>query len=356
VTSVTLNIPLVSAVSAPPRSLTVFPTEMLFEQHLSSAEQGVQPAAPALSSADADQISLPTDPASPEISSILAKQQDLKWQAARDVRTISQSSTKAIKMQTPVDDDLQQGETATPAPHISNTVTLIVLAADGSTKPIATEAQSGDAQPNGESSFKPTIELSNGKRSILTDKSSAVPSGDKDGCIGSPVSSRATPDILMHMPDGGRAETKAVSAIELPSLAPPRALDLSHSGWFEQMARDIVDAKSKDGALTFRLMPQHLGSLEIQLSQRESGLAIEMRTSNENAAQIIASAETRLTDELRQRGVTISESSVQSGASGDGRQARSAPNPEPLLPFRETEQISHPDEDQRDGRPSGRFA
>ncbi|WP_181883669.1 flagellar hook-length control protein FliK [Sphingorhabdus pulchriflava] len=338
VISVMPNTALVSVVSAPPRSLTMISTEMLFEQHLANADQSIEPSAPALPSPVADQISVPTEPASPEVSSILAQPQDLKSQANPDIRVIRKSITKTEKMHIPVEDEMQLTERIMPSPHKLDVLAPIVIAVGDSSNPAAMQTPPKDAMP------------------ISATKSSAVPSGEKDGTLDESLGSRATPDFLMHLPGGGRSETRAVSAMEFPSLSPTQALDLCHSGWFEQVARNIVDAKSKGGALMFRLMPPNLGSLEIQLTRHESGLAIEMRTSNENAAQIIASAEPRLTDELRQRGVTISESSVQSGASGDGRHARSAPNPEQLPPFRETEQISHPDEDQRDGRPADRFA
>lgn len=352
-----IPIALASAISEPTQSPAELATEIVFEQLLSNAEQSAPQTAAEPPSPVAGQVPLPTEPANHENSSILVQPQDLKSQAARDIQATQPSITKADKIPNPVNDGEQLGEPAAATIEILDTLSPIAIAVDAGTSPAVTKETFKDALPVGEAYPELTVRMPNGKPPISAEKSASASSGDRNGLVDFQANSGVTPDLLTHIDNGVLAESMSVSAGKILSITPSRELNLYDSGWLDQVARDIVDAQSDEGALTFRLMPRHLGALEIHLAQRDSGLAIEMQASNENAVQIIASAEPRLTDELRQRGVTIAESSVQSGPSGDGRQARSAPNPEPLqLPFREIEQISHPDDDHHERRPAGRFA
>jgi flagellar hook-length control protein FliK len=83
-------------------------------------------------------------------------------------------------------------------------------------------------------------------------------------------------------------------------------LDLARDlAWIANLAQEIVIAAVGTERLTFRLMPQSLGQLDIELVHSPVGLAVEMTATTERAAQIIATEQPRLIEELRQAGVKM---------------------------------------------------
>lgn len=103
-------------------------------------------------------------------------------------------------------------------------------------------------------------------------------------------------------------------------LAVERKLDLSRdSAWLDRLAHDIARAGSDDAPLRFRLHPQTLGSLQVELQQGDRGTAVRMTVETETARQILTDAQPRLTAEARAQGVRIAETHVD--LSGSGRHA-----------------------------------
>jgi flagellar hook-length control protein FliK len=103
-----------------------------------------------------------------------------------------------------------------------------------------------------------------------------------------------------------------------------RQLDLARdSRWLDALARDIVAVAETPDRLSFRLSPPQLGRLDVDLSASESGLSVRMNASSEAATQIIAAAQPRLIDELKNQGVRVSETQVSTGggqSQGQGQQ------------------------------------
>jgi len=111
-----------------------------------------------------------------------------------------------------------------------------------------------------------------------------------------------------------------VDGTRTSDLAVERKLDLSRdSAWLDRLARDISRAASDDSPLRFRLHPQTLGSLQVELQQGDRGTAVRMTVDTEAARQILTDAQPRLTAEARAQGVRIAETHVD--LSGSGRQA-----------------------------------
>jgi flagellar hook-length control protein FliK len=100
-----------------------------------------------------------------------------------------------------------------------------------------------------------------------------------------------------------------------------RQLDLARdSRWLDALARDIVAVAETPDRLSFRLSPPQLGRLDVDLSASESGLSVRMNASSEAATQIIAAAQPRLIDELKNQGVRVSEAQVStSGGQSQGQ-------------------------------------
>lgn len=102
------------------------------------------------------------------------------------------------------------------------------------------------------------------------------------------------------------AEPAAEAAVE-------RQLEVSADGeWLDQLARDIArtGAGGDRGALRFRLNPETLGQVRIELSQGPEGTTIRIGAETEAARSLIAAAEPRLAAEARAQGLRVAETEV----------------------------------------------
>lgn len=109
------------------------------------------------------------------------------------------------------------------------------------------------------------------------------------------------------------APAPAASAQPREAAAPAadRALDLaSDSEWLDRLARDIAQAAGNEGTIRFRLHPQTLGHLRVELSQGDHGTSIRLTADTEQARAILADAQPRLVAEARAQGVRIAETHV----------------------------------------------
>lgn len=96
-----------------------------------------------------------------------------------------------------------------------------------------------------------------------------------------------------------------------------RHLDLAReSEWLDSLARDIVRAGEGGGALRFRLHPESLGSLAVEISQGAGGASVRLTTESEAARAIVADAQPRLMAEARAQGLRIAETHVDIGSGG----------------------------------------
>jgi flagellar hook-length control protein FliK len=115
-------------------------------------------------------------------------------------------------------------------------------------------------------------------------------------------------------------KTATVDGTRATDLAAERKLDLARdSAWLDRLAHDIARAGSDDAPLRFRLHPQTLGSLQVELQQGDRGTAVRMTVDTEAARQILTDAQPRLAAEARAQGVRIAETHVD--LSGSGRHA-----------------------------------
>lgn len=93
-----------------------------------------------------------------------------------------------------------------------------------------------------------------------------------------------------------------------------RHLDLARDNrWLDSLARDIVAVAETPDRLSFRLSPPQLGRLDVDLNNSENGLSVRMNASSEAATQIIAAAQPRLIDELKNQGVRVADTQVSTG-------------------------------------------
>jgi len=109
-----------------------------------------------------------------------------------------------------------------------------------------------------------------------------------------------------------------------PEFAVEQQLSLANEGeWLDQLAKDIAQTAGKEGSLRFRLNPETLGTLRVEVSQGQAGASVRLTADTEAARAIIADAQPRLVTEARAQGVRIAEAHVDLGAgqsgSGDAR-------------------------------------
>lgn len=108
-----------------------------------------------------------------------------------------------------------------------------------------------------------------------------------------------------------------------PAIVAERVLDLaSDDGWIDQLAADIAATKSASGDVSFRLMPRHLGRLDVSMRQGDEGLSLKLDTQHEATATIVTAAQVRLVDDLRQQGVRVADAHVTCTPNDAGRQSQ----------------------------------
>lgn len=138
----------------------------------------------------------------------------------------------------------------------------------------------------------------------------------------SPVGEVAQPMLAPDSPAAVKAQATAPVEAAKSAGEPgaERKLDIARdTAWLDRLAHDIARAASDDTPLRFRLHPQTLGHLQVELQQGDRGTAVRMTVDTEAARQILSDAQPRLAAEARAQGVRIAETHVD--LSGSGRQA-----------------------------------
>ncbi len=116
--------------------------------------------------------------------------------------------------------------------------------------------------------------------------------------------------------------TASAAAIAAPVANPAtdmlgRQLDLAAGAeWLDQLARDIAATGGSEGPMRFRLNPEHLGALKVEIEQGQDGANIRFTTETETARQMLADAQPRLLAEARAQGVRVAEAHVDLGNTG----------------------------------------
>jgi flagellar hook-length control protein FliK len=117
------------------------------------------------------------------------------------------------------------------------------------------------------------------------------------------------------------ANDSAAPAPQAPSsdLLITHHLKVEQDGqWLDQLARDIARTAAHDSQLRFKLNPEHLGALTVEVSHRAEGAAVRFTADNETARTLIVDAQPKLMAEARAQGLRIAEAHVDLGAQGNG--------------------------------------
>jgi flagellar hook-length control protein FliK len=143
------------------------------------------------------------------------------------------------------------------------------------------------------------------------------------------------PPLLASASPSAMPNTTPPAATPAPA-APPQAggivdrsiereLDLARDGeWLDRLARDIARTAEGDAPMRFRLHPQTLGHMRVELAQGDHGTSVRLTVETEAARAILADAQPRLAAEARAQGVRIAETHVDLSGSGDQRRQEEA--------------------------------
>ncbi|HEY0327199.1 MAG TPA: flagellar hook-length control protein FliK [Allosphingosinicella sp.] len=121
---------------------------------------------------------------------------------------------------------------------------------------------------------------------------------------------------------GASGAGQAGAAQQLGEALAAQVLDLAGgSQWLDQLTDEIGRATEGSGPLRFRLTPESLGELKVEISQGDRGAIVRMTVATEAAQAALADAQPRLAAEARAQGVKIAETQVDLA----GNQARQDP-------------------------------
>jgi flagellar hook-length control protein FliK len=139
--------------------------------------------------------------------------------------------------------------------------------------------------------------------------------------------------------------------LDAGEFAIERQLDVSAEGeWLDSLAKDIARAAGEGSTLRFKLNPENLGTLRVEITPQANGSMVRLTADTDAARAIIADAQPRLIAEARAAGVRISETHVDlsgQNASADPRRQNAAQEEAPIRTARFLR-----DGEESDGKPT----
>ncbi len=126
---------------------------------------------------------------------------------------------------------------------------------------------------------------------------------------------------------------------------PLRQIDLgADDRWIASLAKDIAALQDEDGLLRFQLLPRHLGRLEVSVQTGSEGISVRVAAENAAAQSMLAGAQTRLVDDLRNNGVRIAAAEIGMQAQGwtNDRRDNDRSHPDQRWSFVETGHAADP--------------
>ncbi|MCA0208913.1 MAG: flagellar hook-length control protein FliK [Proteobacteria bacterium] len=213
-------------------------------------------------------------------------------------------------------DTVETSETVATAPA-TNWAAIVTAAIPAAAAPVAKPAKPTEAAAAPAAPSAPALPVAARPR----DAAMPILAG-AEAPAARPVEAAPSMTILFTQPATQGAAALADTAT--PALVAERVLDMDSDGaWIDQLARDIAATKSDNGDISFRLMPKHLGRLDVAMQMGDEGVSLKMDTHHEATATIVTAAQGRLVDELRQQGVRVAGAEVTCSPGETGRQSQS---------------------------------
>ncbi|SEH16374.1 flagellar hook-length control protein FliK [Sphingopyxis sp. YR583] len=247
-------------------------------------------------------------------------------------------------------DTAETGESAATA-STTNWAAIVAAAIPAAAKP----AKPVDAAPASADTSPPALPVAARPR----DAAAPIIAG-AEAPAAKPIDAAPSMTILFTQP--AAQGTATLAGVSAPVQIAERVLDLDSDGaWIDQLARDIAATKSDSGDISFRLMPKHLGRLDVAMQMGDEGVSLKMDTHHEATATIVTAAQGRLVDELRQQGVRVTGAEVTCTPGETGRQSQSqgqarAGAPDTAHLIETATERAEPRDEERAADRRGRFA
>jgi flagellar hook-length control protein FliK len=240
--------------------------------------------------------------------------------------------------------------------------TVIAAAMPTADKPVAEKASKPVANaPTARNMEAATTTMAATPKAIETAQPQSAPLAAAEPKAAKPlVDAAASMTVLFAQPATQGSATIAQAAQPVPVAE--RTLDMtSDDQWIAQLAADIAATKSDKGDISFRLMPRHLGRLDVSMLAGDEGVTVKLDTHHEATATIVQAAQPRLVEDLRQQGVRVAETQVTHTPAETGRQQQNqsqargnAPDASHLIETAADQ--ADPSHDERTADRRGRFA
>lgn len=187
---------------------------------------------------------------------------------------------------------------------------LLASALSPDAKPAAPAATAGD---------QPAATLS--RAAAQTAEPAATLAADPKGAKSIVPDAGASMTVLFAQPAAHGAAVVAAAASAAPVAE--HVLDMgSDDAWIAQLASDIAATKSDSGDISFRLMPRHLGRLDVAMTSDAAGVSVKLDTQHEATATVVHAAQGKLVEELRQQGIRVAGAEVTCTPGETGRQSQ----------------------------------
>lgn len=224
------------------------------------------------------------------------------------------------------------------APDTTGLPTAIAVAAAPAQPALARAlARTGEARPQAGKAVEDAAALrgeSNGRSSVVqtAQKAPEAPQQLAEAAAATttksakPANDTGAAVTVLFNQQIAAATTQIGEAAKAAPIA-ERVLDTtSDDQWIAQLAADIAATKSADGDISFRLVPRHLGRLDVAIRSEGDGVSLTLETQHEATATIVQAAQPRLVEDLRQQGVRVADAQVTHSAGETGRQTEQQGN------------------------------
>ncbi len=154
-------------------------------------------------------------------------------------------------------------------------------------------------------------------------------------------------ELMLSQASGPSSSSPAATTLpaSLANDVPLRLIDLgADDRWIASLAKDIAALQDEDGLLRFQLLPRHLGRIEVSVQTGSEGISVRVAAESAAAQSMLAGAQARLVDDLRNNGVRIAAAEIGMQAQGwaNDRRDNDRSHPDQRWSFVETGHAADP--------------
>jgi flagellar hook-length control protein FliK len=205
------------------------------------------------------------------------------------------------------------------------------------------------AMPAGD---QPASSLLPGGRDGSDDRlNSPTPALHAAASLATSVDTQVLGAALMHAkPLGSVPHLSPASANAVATNVDPELQQL------DALMRDIASLSGTSGRAAFRLTADQLGPLDVRLHSSDAGVAVTIRTHDDQSRATVAQAQHQLNDDMRANGLKVAATNVTLGGGSADRERHDRPNAPLALPIEAAPLAAEQSQSTNELRPDGRYA